>query len=123
MDRHLQIWLLEYLPFAPYGQYWTSDGGIIDDFIELLAVSDSVVEIVNNHTLQVDTAAYRMNMKDPAIWQFILSKKVSQLSWVFSPYNRFPDTLIYYPPGDSMRLFSGIVSDSESAIFITMKTP
>lgn len=97
-------------------------GGFLDTF-SLVIKSDSEVAIYNNKPLSIDTSVFALRMKDSVCWQFVLTRNVVTAPHIITPYNRYPDSLQYYPAKDSMRLFSWSNSGTPYANYVFVVTP
>jgi hypothetical protein len=105
-----------------YGQFYSEFSRGFTDSFAFVASNDSVVEIINNKELNIDTSVFKLFQKDTVTLRFALVRNVTSFNWVFSPYNSFPDTVIYYYTGDSIHVFSGNVNGGYYADFIYMTT-
>jgi hypothetical protein len=88
------------------GQTYYQGSGNITDNMELQVKSDNEVQIIHDTVLHTDTAVYELRQEDAATWHFKLTRNVTAYPNPFSPYNTFPDSIIYYVSADSIELFS-----------------
>jgi hypothetical protein len=108
-------------PFSWHGKYWcsftgatgshyTSSGEFRDTF-GFEVVSDKVVMLRDNRKLGIDTSVYTVYHEDEQTLELSLTRIVAKASTAITPFNRFPDTLVYYKTKDSIRLFKGYNTD------------
>jgi len=108
-------------PFVWHGEYWCSfpgatgmqyiASGEIHDAFGFEIVSDKVVMLLNNRQMGIDTAVYTVYHEDDLTLALSLTRMVAKASTAYTPFNKFPDTLVYYKTTDSIRLSRGYNTD------------
>ncbi|MBX2904833.1 MAG: hypothetical protein KF744_02265 [Taibaiella sp.] len=108
-------------PFSWHGKYWcsftgatgsnyTSSGEFRDTF-GFEVVSDKTVMLLRNLKLGIDTSVFTVYHEDEQTLELSLTRMVAKASTAITPFNQFPDTLVYYKAKDSIRLYKGYNTD------------